>query len=265
MKLRSRSSLVLSLAVAVAACATSPTGRKQLVLLPDSQLNSLGAQAFQEMKGQTPTESDPGLNRYVQCITQPLLAAAKTSVPAKDWEIVVFRSDEANAFALPGGKVGVYTGLLKVAKTDGQLAAVIGHEIGHVQARHGNERMSQGVVAQFGQAALAGGLGDSKLRGPVLAAFGLGAQVGVLLPYGRAQESESDLIGLRLMARAGFDPRESVKLWENMRAASGGKGPPQFLSTHPSGDTRIRDLQVHMAEAMRAYEATSARPSCRRP
>src|SRR5690606_30792730 len=143
---------VLGLAlVLVQACMTSPTGRKQLAFLPEGQMSSLGAQAFQQIKGETPASQDPAMNRYVQCLTQPLLAVADTSIPASKWEIVVFQSDQVNAFALPGGKVGIYTGLLKVAKTDSQVAAVIGHEIGHVIARHGNERMSQGVVAQLGQ------------------------------------------------------------------------------------------------------------------
>lgn len=237
--------------------------------MPDGQMNSMGAQAFDEMKTKTPIEKNPALNDYVKCITAPLTAAAKDQLPVENWEVVVFKDDTANAFALPGGKIGVHTGLLKVAKSDGQLAAVIGHEVGHVIARHGNERVSQSLGTQLGLAGVSAALGaDNPNRGVLMGALGLGAQFGVLLPYGRTQESEADLIGLDLMSRAGFPPAESVELWKNMKEASGGKAPPQFMSTHPSSDTRIKDLEAHLPEAMPKYDAARKAgqlPNCPRP
>ncbi len=240
------------MAVTIASCASSPLGRKQLTLLPEGQMSQMGVQAFDQMKGQIPVEKDASTNQYVQCIAAPLVDALGEN--AKDWEVVVFKDESANAFALPGKKIGVHTGLLKVAKNEDQLAAVIGHEVGHVQARHSNERVSQGFLAQGG--ILAAGLlaGDSPNRNLILGLLGVGTQVGVLLPHSRTQESEADIIGLQLMAKAGFDPRQSVDLWKNMMAASGGQNPPEFLSTHPSGETRIEQLQAHMDEVMPVYQ-----------
>jgi len=249
-------------------CATSPTGRKQLILLPDSQMSMLGTQAFDVLKSQTPAETDPQLEAYVKCIVGPLLAGSESKLPAQKWEVVVFKDPSANAFALPGGKIGVHSGLLPVAKTDAQLAAVIGHEIGHVIAKHGAERMSQGLVAQLGSSALSQGLRNNPSAGLIMAAVGVGTQVGAILPFSRKHESEADLIGLDLMSRAGFDPRQSVDLWKNMMSASGGKGPPQWLSTHPTGDTRIRALEENMPAALVKYQqaiAAGPQPTCSRP
>lgn len=259
-------------AVASWGCATSPTGRSQLILVPNSEMNAMGAQAFTELKSQTPTSTDPALNAYVKCIAVPITRVSADRTGVKDWEIVVFKDDTPNAFALPGGKIGVHTGILKVARTDAQLAAVLGHEVGHVIARHGAERMSQGLAAEGGLALIdAFVLGKSvspNQRGFIMGALGLGAQVGVLLPFGRTQESEADLIGLDLMAHAAFDPRQSVDLWVNMGKAAGGAGPPEFLSTHPSGTTRIEDLKQNIPDAMPAYEkarAAGKTPQCKRP
>jgi predicted Zn-dependent protease len=210
---------------------------------------SLGAQSFAEMRKVTPEEKDPRINAYVRCVVDPLLAEVRGKTSVSRWEVVVFRDESANAFALPGGKIGIHTGLLKVAKTDGQLAAVVGHEIGHVMARHGAERVSQQLAASGIQLGVSTALSDSKSRGLILAGLALGAQFGVLLPYSRAHESEADLIGLTLMAQAGFDPRQSVELWKNMGAANSG-GPPEFLSTHPSGPTRIESLRSHLGPAL---------------
>src|SRR3989344_2912121 len=138
------------LVVLINGCATSPAGRRQVMLVPDSQMNAMGSQSFQQMKQQTPIESDPATNRYVQCVAMAIAHEAREQTNVSDWEVVVFRDKTANAFALPGGKIGVHTGILPVAKTPGQLAAVLGHEVGHVIARHGNERVSQGLVPQGG-------------------------------------------------------------------------------------------------------------------
>jgi predicted Zn-dependent protease len=249
-----------TLLILLAACASSPLGRKQLMLQSDGDMNKMGEQSFEELKKTTPIEKDAAINAYVRCvalpITRALTADQKSKVGVNDWEIVVFKDPTANAFALPGGKIGVHTGIIPVAKTDAQLAAVLGHEVGHVIARHGNERVSQGMLAQGGLviADFLSGKASPQKKQLIMAAVGAGAQYGVLLPYGRTQESEADLIGLDLMSRAGFDPQQSVELWKNMNA-SGGSAPPEFMSTHPSGETRIRDLNSHMAENMPKYQA----------
>lgn len=249
----------------IAGCSTSPTGRTQLAFLPDSQMNQLGAQQFSAMTSKQPIEKDPSTNRYVKCITGAILPLVGTRADFANWEVVVFKQSEANAFALPGGKIGVLTGILPVAKTPGQLAAVLGHEVGHVIARHGNERVSQSLAAQGGLI-LAGELSkDSKNQQLLMGLLGLGAQYGILLPFGRTQESEADRIGLDLMAQAGFDPQESVELWKNMDKNSGGNRPPEFLSTHPSNARRIHDLQANMPHALELYrqaQAEGRNPNC---
>jgi predicted Zn-dependent protease len=182
-----------------------------------------------------------------------------------DWEVTVFEQDQVNAFALPGKKIGIYTGLLDVAKNQHQLATVVAHEVGHVLAQHGNERMSTQFATSTGLdlvAMLAGS--ETTTKRTALGLLGLGAQVGVLLPFSRAQETEADVMGLELMARAGFDPGESVDLWRNMIAESEG-APPEFLSTHPSGESRIDVLQRHLPEARNLAErarAAGRSPDC---
>ncbi len=234
----------------LAGCATSPTGRTQLVFMPDTQLEQMGFQAFEQLKKDTPIETDPEINQYVQCVVQEL-----TQDLAGQWEVVVFKVDQANAFALPGGKIGVYTGLLKIARNQHQLAAVIGHEIGHVLARHGNERVSQKVAVQTGLQVVQAIAAPRSTTGQLLmGALGVGAQYGVLMPFSRIQESEADVIGLELMAKAGFDPRESVQLWINMSEA-GGAQPPEWLSTHPSHESRIEELRSRLPQALELYRA----------
>jgi predicted Zn-dependent protease len=185
---------------------------------------------------------------------------------SRDWEVRVFDDKTVNAFALPGGKIGVYKGLLGVAKTPDQLAAVMGHEVGHVLAHHGNERVSQSFAVSQTLALLEQWMAANNTahREKAMGLLGLGSQVGVLLPFSRLHESEADEIGLQLMAKAGFDPRQSVKLWQNMSKA-GGKAPPEFLSTHPAHETRIERLQASMAAAMKHYRAVKSKPVCRLP
>ncbi len=256
--------LLLLIAVVVSACATSPTGRRQLILLGDSQMNTMGVQAFTQMKSETPAEADPKINAYVKCVVSPLTKVVDADGKSRSWEVVVFKSDQVNAFALPGGKIGVFTGIMKAAQTADQLAAVVGHEIGHVIARHGSERVSQSLAAQG--LLTAGGLvagTESKRNQIILGLAGVGAQVG-LLYYSRDQESEADLIGLDLMARAGFDPKQSVALWQNMKTATGDKAaPPEFMSTHPSNERRIRDLQANIPKAIPTYQAVKTKPVCK--
>lgn len=258
--------LGLWLAVAaLVACETSALGRRQLKLLPESQLSEMGATAFTEISKETPISSDARANASVLCVANAVTGALTGPDAGTVWEVRVFADASPNAFALPGGKIGVNTGLLEVARSQGQLAAVIGHEVSHVTAGHSNERMSATLATQaalnVGQA-----LADpaNPMHGQLMSALGAGAQIGVLLPYGRAHEREADLMGLDLMASAGFDPRESIALWHNM-AAAGGAQPPEFLSTHPSHSTRIRDLEQRIPSAMVLYEQAAARghrPSC---
>jgi predicted Zn-dependent protease len=246
----------------IASCATSPTGRKQLMLVSDGDVNQLGAQSFTQLKQQSKISQNSKQTKFVDCIADAVIAAAqgKPNVPAT-WEVTLFDSPDINAFALPGGKIGVYTGLLKVTKTDAQLATVLAHEVGHVISRHGAERMSQQMASQTGL--LAAGMSTSSPY--VVAALGAATQYGVLLPFSRSQETEADEVGLQLMAEAGFDPRQSVELWKNMQAASGGKTPSEFFSTHPSDPTRISNLEAHMPEAIELYEqarASGKNPRC---
>lgn len=251
--------LALSSSLLMAACATAPeTGRSQLVMIDPAQEAQLGFSAFEQKKRQTPIARDSAAQRQLQEVGQRIARVA--SVPNARWEFVVFEDKEANAFALPGGKVGINTGILPITKNDAGLAAVVAHEVAHVSARHGAERMSQGMAVQLGGAVLSAVLGASGYGGMThdvaMQAFGLGAQYGLLMPYSRLQESEADRIGLLYMARAGYDPREAVAFWQRFsayNAARGGKG-PAFLSTHPLDDTRIADLQKAMPQAMAEYQ-----------
>src|SRR5262245_36119995 len=238
----------LSFALAVAACAQAPvTGRNQLILLPESQDADMGLQAYQQIKQEEKISNNAGLNQRVQTVGRRI--AAVSGHPEWDWQFTLFENPEPNAFALPGGKVGVYTGLFKVAQNDAQLAAVMGHEVGHAIARHGAERMSQGILAQIGGVAVGAATGSQA----IVDVYSQAATLGVILPYSRGQESEADEIGLMLMAEAGYDPREAVKLWQNF-AALGGERPPEFLSTHPSEGTRIERLQALMPKALAIYQ-----------
>ena len=258
----------VALALLLAACVTSPLGRQQLHMYPESEVDALGEAAFQQMKRELPLAQTPAMEHYVMCVTQDLAAVLRSENAPKSWEVKVFKDASANAFALPGGKIGVHTGMFDVAQTPGQLAAVLGHEISHVTAEHTNERLSTQAVAQSGLSAAQVLLGsDSAGSQQLMAALGVGAQVGLLLPFNRAQEEEADLLGLELMARAGFDPRQSVELWKRMQESAGG-APPEFLSTHPAAATRIHALESNMPQAMALYQqAQSAgrRPRCSPP
>lgn len=258
-------------------CATNPyTDRWQLQMLPQSYLNKMGSQAYLEVKSDPKVKlsNDPRETEPVQRVAARIVEAAKHSKYGEtaktfDWEVTVIKDDKTmNAFALPGGKIAVYTGIFPVAKNEAGLAAIMGHEVVHALAGHGNERMSQGLAAQ-GVAILASiGLQSSGM-GPQAAqaamqAFGVGAQYGVLLPFSRKHESEADYIGLLLAAQAGYDPREAVRVWERMSQAGGGQ-PPEFMSTHPSHGTRIKQLESWMPEALAIYEKAPKSPSADLP
>jgi len=273
----SQSVLALVMAVGLAGlagCETNPyTGRSQLLMTSVDQEMQMGAQAYKQVKNdpkmhqsQDPREVEP-----VRRVAARIIEAAKRSKYAEmasqfQWEVTVIKDDKTmNAFALPGGKIAVYTGIFPVAKTEAGLAAVLGHEVTHALARHGAERMSQSQLTNaalqvLGTAAGAAG-GNAMLGNATMAALGAGAQVGVLLPFSRKHESEADYIGVLLAADAGYDPREAVHLWERMEQMSGGKGPAEFLSTHPGHETRIEQLKKWMPEAMAIYHAKQAVPT----
>jgi len=255
--------ILLLLGVAyLAGCTTSPTGRSQLILMPDSEMEQMGLQAFTNIKKETPVDSSGTTNRYVQCV-----ANAITREVGGGWEVVVFKDDDANAFALPGRKIGVNTGLLKVAENQDQLATVIGHEVAHVLSQHSNERVSQKFAVEQGLNLINAIASPQTGTGQTLMGLmGVGAQYGILLPYSRTQESEADILGLQLMAKAGFDPRESVQLWINMSKANRGQ-PPEFLSTHPSDSTRISQLRARIPAALNLQSRArlqGKKPACRR-
>lgn len=258
---------VVACAGLLSACATSPEGRSQLKLLPDEQVDSMGVQSFEQLKKDTPESKDAKLRNYVQCIADAIIPQLDKDNNPAQWEVRVFAGDQANAFALPGNKIGVYEGLMKYAVNQHQVATVMGHELAHVLAKHSNERVSEQLAAQAGMSIAAIALGTSSAsddqKALILAGLGLGVQYGVILPFSRTHESEADLIGLDLMAKSGFDPRESVKLWQNM-AKAGGQA-PEFLSTHPSSSTRINDLNARMPRALGLYNQAQAQkrtPGC---
>ena len=232
------------------------------MMMPESQVDAMGVQSFANMKRQSPIDKNPKDNAYVNCVVRPIVGEV-----GGRWEVVVFNDQTPNAFALPGGKIGVHTGIFQVAKDQSQLAAVLGHELAHVLSKHANERLSQQLAVKEGLNILqVVGNPSSPLGQLAMGALGIGAQYGILLPYSRVQESEADLFGLELMAKAGFDPRESIQLWMNMERFGGGQ-PPEFLSTHPSHSTRIHDLESHMPKAMQLYQAAQAtgkNPRCGR-
>jgi predicted Zn-dependent protease len=260
--------LAIAAATAVAGCATttSPTGRTQYVgAVSQQQLNQLGAQAFAQLKAQKQQSSDTRQTGYVRCVVGAIVRELPAQWQSTGWETAVFVDNEPNAFALPGGKVGVYTGIFKVARNQDQLAAVIAHEIGHVVSRHHDERITRQAGAQGALQIVGALLGSRYGEGAANAAVQGGsvlAQTGFLLPGSRAQESEADVVGQQLMAKAGFDPREAVNLWQNMIEA-GGSRPPQWLSTHPDPQSRIGELRNRAAALVPTYE--QARSGGRRP
>lgn len=259
-------------------CETNPyTGRHQLVMTSVDEEMQMGAQAYSQVKSdpkirqsQDPREIEP-----VKRVAARIIDAAKRSKYAEmaqqfQWEVTVIKDDKTmNAFALPGGKIAVYTGIFPVAKTEAGLAAVLGHEVVHALARHGAERMSQGQLTnaalQVAGAAIGASGSNPVLSQTAMAALGAGAQVGVLLPFSRAHESEADYIGILLAADAGYDPRESVHLWERMEQLSTGGGPAEFLSTHPGHETRIQQLKKWMPEALGTYQARQPVPAASLP
>ena len=255
-------------------CQTGPFGRQQIVALNPQQEEQLGLQAFEEVLAQERVVDRGPLVDVIKDIANRLTNAARnegflqqTQMPEQpmEWAVRVVESDQQNAFCLPGGKIVVYTGILPIAETDTGLAVVMGHEIAHALAHHGAERKAHSQMANIGVMAAGGALGDMDpaQRNQFLQMINTGAKFTVM-KYGREHESEADRMGLLLMAAAGYDPEESVHFWERMKQYTGGQSPPEFLSTHPSHETRVRDLQAWIPEAMPLYEASPQKQTAKR-
>jgi predicted Zn-dependent protease len=245
-------------AIAFSGCSTVPvTGRSQFNFMSQSEEMQLGLTEFDKMKKEVPISKNPSANALVQKVGQRIAKVAGPDMPNAQWEFVVFESKEVNAFCLPGGKVGVYTGILPITKDEAGLATVLGHEVAHAVARHGGERMSEAMSLQVVGSAVSAASSQSKYGQYINQAYGLGAQVGVALPHSRKQESEADEIGLIYMARAGYNPEAAVEFWKRFKdfnAKSGGKSSAWFLSTHPTDDKRIADLQRLLPKAQAEYK-----------
>jgi predicted Zn-dependent protease len=258
-------SAILAAAVLLAACSTVPlTGRQQLDLVPSDQIMTMSAQQYDQVlkehtviRGTDDARMVTRVGNRIRSAVERYLASQNQSqlLQGYNWEFNLIEDDSANAWAMPGGKVAVYTGILPITQDENGLATVLGHEVAHAVARHGNERMSQGLLTQLGGAALSVALSQnpSQTDSLFMAAYGIGSQVGVLLPFSRLQESEADHLGLIFMAMAGYDPRGALDFWTRMENQSEGNKPPEFLSTHPGHQTRIQRIRENLPEAMRYY------------
>ncbi len=260
-------SLILVSGLLVAeSCSTVPlTGRRQLSLVPSSQINSLSFQQYNQVLNESKISSNQEWTNMVKTVGRDISTAVEQymreigeedNIEGFKWEFNLLAEDIINAWAMPGGKVAFYEGIMPIARDKNGVAVVMGHEVAHAIAKHGSERMSLGLAQQLGGATLQVALQQQPQLTQQLAmtAFGLGSQVGVQLPYSREHESEADRLGLIFMAKAGYDPREAPKFWQRMQQKEGGAQQPEFLSTHPHPDTRIRKLNQHMDEAVKVYQ-----------
>jgi predicted Zn-dependent protease len=259
--------LIAALFLVIKGYQKGPFDRSQIVAMNPQQEAQLGVQAFRQVLTENQAavvKSGPtvdaveriGRNLAAAAESEPVLERLKLKPQQFKWEFRVLRSNQVNAFCLPGGKVVVYTGILPVAETESGLATVMGHEIGHALAHHGAERMAQQELVQLGQQAVAQSIGDMdpEQQRQIMGVLGAGSQYGVLLPFSRKHESEADHIGLLLMAGAGYDPREAVEFWKRMDEKGGGGRRPEFSSTHPSHEHRSADLKGWLKEAIPLYE-----------
>jgi predicted Zn-dependent protease len=265
-----KAALVATGAFALSACTTVPvTGRRQLNLMSASTMLSMSTTQYSEFLKTNPpgsNQADAAMVRRVgiriQSAVERYMSKKKLSdrLSGYKWEYNLVENKEANAWCMPGGKVVVYTGLIPITRDDAGLAVVLGHEIAHAIAEHGAERMSQGLLAQAGGLALSEALKQKpeQTRSLWMGAYGVGAQYGALLPFSRIQESEADHLGLLFMAMAGYDPGTALEFWKRMSEQKGGKGTPEFLSTHPADETRIKQLREEMPEAMKQYKKSQA-------
>jgi predicted Zn-dependent protease len=263
--LKSRLAVLCGMMLLVSGCSQVPiTGRQQLNLVPDSLINSMSLDSYREFLTQHKLSTDAQQTQMVRRVGGRIQRAVEQyanennlseRLKSYQWEFNLIEDESVNAWAMAGGKVVVYTGLLSVAQTDAGLAVVMGHEIAHAFARHGAERMTQGLLVDFGGMALSKALQTrpAATRDLFMRSYGIGTQVGVLLPYSRLQESEADRLGLIFMAMGGYNPNEALSFWERMAASQEGPRPPEILSTHPAGSTRIRKIKELIPEAMRYY------------
>ena len=249
---------VLVALLAFPACTTvQETNRRQFNIVSDDQAASMGVEAFSQIKKEEKISTDAAVNARIQRIGKRVAAAVGRDLPNAQWEFVVFDSDQVNAFALPGGKVGFYTALIKMAESDDEIAAVMGHEVAHVTSRHGSERQSQAMLVGLGGAAVALGTESSKHQQYYLLAYGLGSTLGTL-KYSRDHEREADAVGLQFAARAGYDPRAAASFWRKMAAKETGGRPPAWLSTHPPSSERIETLDRLAHGLMPVYQQAKA-------
>ncbi|MBN1546508.1 MAG: M48 family metallopeptidase [Syntrophaceae bacterium] len=258
--------LLIAFLFLIQACSTVPiSGRSQLNLIPAESMLSMSFQQYDQFLKENKlsanaaeTERVKRVGKNIENAVTMYFAQRGMSNHLKDykWEYNLVESKEINAWCMPGGKVVVYSGILPITQDDTGLAVVMGHEIAHAVAQHGNERMSQQLVAQLGGMALATALATKPAQTQELwmAVFGAGASVGILLPYSRLQENEADELGLTFMAMAGYDPRKAVEFWERMSKAKSGQAPPEFLSTHPSDQTRINKIKSLIPKVMPNYK-----------
>lgn len=257
--------LLLSIIILLLSCQTVPiTGRQQLDIVPTESILNMSFNSYNEFLSEHKVIRDTEDAKMVKRVGQRIQQAVEqyfyehnlsNRLKGYQWEFNLIAGKEKNAWCMPGGKVAVYTGILPITQNEVGLAVVLGHEISHAVAQHGNERMSQGLIAQMGGLALSAALSSKpkETTDLFMAAYGIGAEVGVLLPYGRLQESEADRLGLIFMAMAGYDPRETVDFWQRMISAKEGVSPTEFLSTHPADTTRIKNIQKLIPEAMAYY------------
>lgn len=260
--------LAVVLSAFLAACAQSPTGRNQLVLKSDAALAAEGQRQFDMIRERMPLVQDRGTIDYIACVSNAIVDELEPPDSEMYWELAVIDQSDINAFVLPGGKISVFNGILQVAENQHQLATVIGHEVAHVTAQHANERASRQMISGVGidiAAILLGG-GYANQTRAAQQTLQTGAMLGILNPFSRKQETEADVIGLKYMAKAGFDPREAVTLWTNMEERNETQI-PEFMSTHPSGETRIESLVSQLPAALALYNEAKAQgkaPNCQR-
>ena len=244
-------------------CSTVPaTGKSALLLMPESALKEQSNSLFAELKKKEKVSTNARHNAMAQRVGEKIAKVAEADMPNVNWQFVVFEGNQLNAFALPGGQVGIYTGIFDLVEEDSDLATVVSHEIAHVSAQHGNQRMSRQMLVVAGGVLLAAATQkqETKKRNAMLAAYGLGSQVGVVLPFSRGQELEADQVGLHYMTRAGYNPRRAIVFWEKMMMKSNPNKMPEMLSTHPAHRTRIAALEKQVEIAIDEYNASQPIP-----
>lgn len=260
--------LLICTALTVALAAPASEAKRKLLLVSSTQMDQMGAEAFEKLKATDKLSRDPKRLAQAQCVVSALVRVLPDKLARQSWEVQVFEDPNPNAFALPGGKVGVNTGMFAVIKSQDELAAVIGHEIAHVSEQHANQRISRQMLVGVGLEAVGAYTGQRtspERAKTTMGLLGLGAQVGVMLPNSREQEAEADRDGQEFMARAGFNPDGAVQLWQHMMATSRDGAPPQILSTHPDPQNRVRKLAERAPSLQPDYRAARAagrRPAC---